>query len=123
MTIREALERTDSLKYNTFTDAEKIAWLDRLDRTIKDQVIDTHEGGGETFGGYDADTDKDTVLLAAAPYDEMYIHWLAAQIDYANGEFDKYNASITMYNTAYTAWASAYNRDRMPVSRVLRLRF
>ena len=107
MTIREALERTDSLKYNTFTDEEKIAWLDR----------------GDAFGGYDGSTDRETALLAAAPYDEMYIHWLAAQIDYANGEFDRYNASITMYNTAYTAWASAYNRDHMPVSRVPRLRF
>ena len=45
MTIQNALERLDSLKYNTYTDSEKITWLDRLDRTVKAQVIDTHEGG------------------------------------------------------------------------------
>lgn len=124
MTIQEALERLDSLKYNTYTDAEKIAWLDRLDRTVKAQVIDTHEGAAILgFDGYMADTAIETTLLIPAPYDEAYIHYLAAQIDFANGEFDKYNAEITMYNTLYTAYAAAYNREHMPVTAVRRMLF
>lgn len=124
MTIQEALERLDSLKYNTYTDAEKIAWLDRLDRTVKAQVIDTHEGAAiPSFDGYTAGTAIDTTLLIPAPYDEAYIHYLAAQIDFANGEFDKYNAEITMYNTLYTAYAAAYNREHMPVTAVRRMLF
>lgn len=124
MTIQEALERLDSLKYNTYTDAEKIAWLDRLDRTVKAQVIDTHEGATiPGFDGYTAGTAIDTTLLIPAPYDEAYIHYLAAQIDFANGEFDKYNAEITMYNTLYTAYAAAYNREHMPVTAVRRMLF
>lgn len=124
MTIQNALERLDSLKYNTYTDSEKITWLDRLDRTVKAQVIDTHEGGGAVpFAGYTADTAMDTALLIPAPYDEVYIHYLAAQIDFANGEFDKYNAEITMYNTLYTAYAAAYNREHMPVTAVRRMLF
>lgn len=124
MTIQNALERLDSLKYNTYTDREKITWLDRLDRTVKAQVIDTHEGGAMIpFAGYTADTAMDTALLIPAPYDEAYIHYLAAQIDFANGEFDKYNAEITMYNTLYTAYAAAYNREHMPVTAVRRMLF
>lgn len=124
MTIQEALERLDSLKYNTYTDAEKIAWLDRLDRTVKAQVIDTHEGAAiHGFDGYTAGTAIDTTLLIPAPYDEAYIHYLAAQIDFANGEFDKYNAEITMYNTLYTAYTAAYNREHMPVTAVRRMLF
>lgn len=124
MTIQEALERLDSLKYNTYTDAEKIAWLDRLDRTVKAQVIDTHEGAAILrFDGYTAGTAIDTTLLIPAPYDEAYIHYLAAQIDFANGEFDKYNAEITMYNTLYTSYAAAYNREHMPVTVVRRMLF
>lgn len=124
MTIREALERLDSLKYNTYTDAEKIAWLDRLDRTVKAQVIDTHEGAAiPGFDGYTADTAIETTLLIPAPYDEAYIHYLAAQIDFANGEFDKYNAEITMYNTFYSAFTAAYNQTHMPVTRAKRMIF
>lgn len=124
MTIQNALERLDSLKYNTYTDGEKITWLDRLDRTVKAQVIDTHEGGETVpFAGYTADTPINTALLIPAPYDEAYIHYLAAQIDFANGEFDKYNAEITMYNTLYTAYAAAYNREHMPVTAVRRMLF
>lgn len=124
MTIQEALERLDSLKYNTYTDAEKIAWLDRLDRTVKAQVIDTHEGAAiPGFDGYTVDTAIETTLLIPAPYDEAYIHYLAAQIDFANGEFDKYNAEITMYNTFYSAFTAAYNQTHMPVTRAKRMLF
>lgn len=124
MTIQEVLERLDSLKYNTYTDAEKIAWLDRLDRTVKAQVIDTHEGAAiPTFDGYTAGTAIETALLIPAPYDEAYIHYLAAQIDFANGEFDKYNAEITMYNTFYSAFTAAYNQTHMPVTRAKRMIF
>ena len=36
------------------------------------------------------------------------------QIDYTNGEYDKYNNSAEMYNTAWQAYANYYNRNHMP---------
>lgn len=66
------------------------------------------------FNGYNEKTDLDTELLAPAPYDEMYIRWLEARIDYANGEFGKYNNSLTAYNDASVLYARYYNRNHMP---------
>lgn len=124
MKIREAIERVDALKYNPYTQAEKIAWLDRLDRSIKQTVIDTHEGGESVaFEGYTALTDQETELLVPAPYDEMYLRWLEAQIDYHNGEVDKYNASITLYNTVFEAFTAQYNKRHMPLPQVQRFLF
>ena len=118
MTIIEAINLIDASKPNTYGQVEKIRWLSNLDWTIKREIIDTHEGGGSiVFNGYTEDTPLDTPLLAPAPYDELYVRWLEAQIDYANGEFNKYNASMSMHNTYMTSFINYYNRNNMPLQK------
>ena len=124
MTIIEAINRLDALKFNTYTQPEKIEWLSRLDSAVKQQIIDTHVGAGEiAFSGYTAETPLDTVLLVPAPYDEVYLRWMEAQIDYHNGEYDKFNNSIIMYNTAFDAYARYYKLHHMPLTRGSRFIF
>lgn len=115
MTIMEAINRVDGLKHNTYSENEKVAWLSRLDSMVKRLIIDTHEGSDDIFyTTYDDETSRELVLLVPAPFDEIYLRWLEAQIDYANGEYDKYNNSILMYQTAWDAYANYYNRNHMP---------
>lgn len=124
MTIIEAINKIDSLKYNTYSQEDKVDWLSRMDWMVKRQIIDTREGAeAVSFTGYDSDTDLHTVLLVPAPFDEVYLRWLEAQIDYANGETDKFNASIIMYNTAYEAFENYYNRNHMPLKKGKRFIF
>ena len=118
MTIIEAINLIDASKPNTYGQVEKIRWLSNLDWTIKREIIDTHEGGESiVFNGYTEDTPLDTPLLAPAPYDELYVRWLEAQIDYANGEFNKYNASMSMHNTYMTSFINYYNSNNMPLQK------
>lgn len=116
MTIQDAIVMIDNLKPNAYTEADKIGWLDRLDRTVMEEVIMTHEGYEEydDFDGYDADTDRTTVLLAGPPHDEIYLRYLEAQIDYADGELERYQNSFTMFNSAYRDFQNAYNRAHKP---------
>ena len=121
MKIREAVTQIDSLKHNTYSTKEKIGWLSRLDGMVKRLIIDTHEGGEDiTFSGYDDSTDQETEMLVPAPFDEIYIRWLEAQIDYANGEYDKYNNSILMYQATYDGYANYYNRNHMPKGKKMK---
>ena len=120
MTIIEAINSIDALKANAITQSDKVEWLSRLDWRVKREIIDTHEGGSISFSGYDDDTALDTELLAPAPYDEMYLRWMEAQMDYANGEYDRYNNSITMFNTAYSDYERYYNRMNMPKGKKLK---
>lgn len=118
MTIMDALYRTDELKPNSYTQTQKIKWLSTLDGIVKSEIIDTHEGGeGIVFNGYSENADLSTELLIPAPYDDIYLRWLEAQIDYSNGEYGKYNNSIAMYNTAYAAFQNYYNRNHMPIGK------
>ena len=118
MTIIEAINRIDALKHNTYTQTDKVRWLSRLDWMVKRHIIDTHEGADKvSFTGYDDSTDLQTELLAPAPYDEMYLRWMDAQIDFHNGEYGKYNNVIDMFNTAYEGYQNYYNRTHMPIGK------
>lgn len=124
MRIIDAINRIDSLMFNTYTTSDKISWLSKLDTMVKKNIVDTHEGGENvTFGGYTDDTDQETELLVPAPYDEMYIRWLEAQIHYTNGEYKKYNNAIIMFNTQFESYESYYTRNHMPLSRGRRFLF
>ena len=118
MTIIEAVNKIDALKPNNYTTENKVAWLSTIDGIIKKEIIDTHEGADKvTFNGYDANTTNDTVLLVPAPYDDIYIRWLEAQIDYNNADYGRYSNSMTMYNSAYSNYERYYNRNNMPISK------
>ena len=115
MTIMDAINRVDTLKPNRYELSEKIKWLSTLDERVKRTIIDTHEGAeGTVHEAYTEETALTTELLIPSPYDEVYVYWLEAQIDYWNGEMPKYNNSIDMFNTAYGAYANHYNRTHMP---------
>lgn len=125
MKIIEAITTTDNLKFNAFPQDLKISWLSRLDHMVKTQIIDTHEGGDDTnFAGYDSETDLfNTELLIPAPFEEVYLRWIEAQIDYYNGEIKKYNISMSMFNTEYAAFENWYRRNHMPRSHGSRFIF
>ena len=115
MKIIEAINRIDDLKHNTYSQADKLRWLSTLDNMVKSHVIDTHEGAEEvSFTGYDESTDIQTELLMPAPYDEAYLRWMEAQIDYHNGEYSKYNNAVEAFNAVYDGYKAYYNRTHMP---------
>lgn len=115
MTISEAINKIDSLKPNGYSQTDKISWLSLADGMIKNNIIDTHEGGEDvTFNGYNDDTPLDTELIVKAPYDELYISFLASKMDFFNGEFVRYNNNIVRFNDTMTAYGNHYNRTHMP---------
>ena len=116
MKLGDAISRLDELKPNGFSRGQKIFWLSALDATVKKEIIDSHEGAElVAFAPYDEHSAEDTVLLVSSPYEEVYLRYLEAQIDYANGEYDRFNNSNAMYAAAYTAFSRAYNRSHMPI--------
>ena len=103
MTIKEAIAQVNDLCPNQYPNAKKIYWLSQLDAMIVNDTLNKYSPGEITgFTGYDGDTDEDTALVVPAPYDELYLYYLQAQIDYWNRETAKYNNSITRYNEAFT---------------------
>ena len=124
MTITEAITRLDALKFNTFTRAEKIDWLSAADWRIYREVLQPCLGEAVApFSGYDENTDPETRLLAPPPFEELYLRWMEAQIDYHNGEYHRYNNAITLYNRLFSAFQSLFLQEHKPPAPGPRFRF
>lgn len=117
MTIAEAISKVDTLKPNTYSIEDKLGWLSTLDTRVMTQIIETHELDVPIyFYGYDDPEDLEIDLLVPAPYDEMYLRWLEAMIDYHNSEDERYNNAIILFNNAYEGYKTHYTRTHMPKS-------
>lgn len=112
MKISEALQRIDELCPNSFSEGEKLKWLSNLDWTIKVEILDIRQSG-VSFNGYDENTDLERELLAEPPYDEMYIYWMQAMVDYHNREMASYNNAIAKFEEMYMRFRNWYNREHM----------
>ena len=120
MTIDQALHTADELKPNQIEKARKIDWLSRLDQRIYKELMCKHTRKSEEevpdeFTGYSQETDPDTVLLAPAPYDEIYRFYLEMHIDLVNQEYDKYNNSEQLYANAWGELARMWHREHCPL--------
>lgn len=121
MTILEAIRRVDALRHNTFSQEEKIGWLAQVDALVTEELVRTHEEpNSEPFRVYDEQTPLDQELLVPPPYDELYLHYLSAQMDYHNAEHDRYNRSMGMYQAVWSAFTNFYNRTHRPLGQRFR---
>ncbi|MBR3422855.1 MAG: hypothetical protein IKG80_00025 [Clostridia bacterium] len=119
MTVQEVIARADALKPNAVPEAEKIRWLSTLEGMIKNEIIDTHNGWEEPISGGASAAPEDT-LSAPPPYDDVYVFWIMAKIDFTNGEFDAYANSSAAFNNAYSAFADHVNRTKAPKNTGIR---
>lgn len=111
MTINEVLDEVDRIAKNNSIDRnQKIKWLDRLDRSIFNDLLQYKNDNVETFDGYDVDDDEDIELLVVTPYDELYVYYVLAQINLIQQEIDFYNNNYAIYEDKYRNYRDFINR-------------
>lgn len=119
MTINEIITAVKRRTPNQYTEADMLRWLSRADNLIFKEIYQTHEDAPiQGFDGYTESTPQDTVLLAKEPYDEMYLHYLNAQIHLANAEINKYNNEISLFNTVFLSYRNDWNKSHLPKQAV-----
>lgn len=115
MTIQDAISRADELKPNSFSSDMKVGWLSVVDTRVNDLRSRYEDGEAiEDFAGYGSETDMSTPLLVEDAYAELYLHWIFAQIDYFNEEYEKFNASNSMFQAVWSDYERYFNRKHMP---------
>lgn len=114
MTIIEAINQVDGIKFNTYSQEDKVRWLSSLDAKITAVLEGAYTAPMVVSMPYDPNTDMERELMLESPWDEMYLRWMEAMIDYNNGETDSYNRSITLFNNLYQNFMDWYIRRNMP---------
>ncbi len=97
MKLREAIERVDEIKPNAFSSTVKTDWINALEGRIAADVLLLAPAEVKQLR-YAYPADQNTELLIDPPHDDIYTLWLAAKIDEANGEYNKYQNTMQIYN-------------------------
>ena len=121
MTISDAINQVDELRPNTYTSRQKVQWLRRCESMILKTVLCSKQDLGD-FDIMQDDPAMDTPLIVPEPWCVLYVHWLEAQIHYANGEYDRYNNAITMFNEYLNGYRGEIARSA-PSQEATRFRF
>ena len=108
-TINKVIERVDAVKPNAYGEEEKTAWISTLDGMVQRLVMQKDEAVA-----YRYPDDMDKELLIPFPFEDAYLFYLMAQIDFHNREYDNYNNSTMMFNSAFEDFKKAYIRENMP---------
>lgn len=140
MRIEECINRVDATKPNQYGTDEKVRWLSILDASIKNDIIDKYEPVVEEekkivvleegeeipeeetgeFVGYTPE-DLSAELIVPFPYDELYVAYLKAKIDEANGEAARYNNSASTFNGLLMNYEKYYNKTHMPKRKTMKI--
>lgn len=112
-TVKQVLEQVDAMLPNQYTTAEKRRWLLQAEGFVVREVHQPHAGGEEAQVPPE-DTGEDTVLLVQPPYDELYRHYVEAQIHYCNGEMARYNSAAANWNNGLLTYRDYVCRTTAP---------
>ena len=105
MTPNKAIEIIDRLKPNSYSEEDKLRWINELDGMVQRLVIQSDE-----IKQYSYPEDMDKELLIPAPFDDCYTLFLEAKIDYHNREYANYNNSAMMFEAQYSEYKKDYIR-------------
>lgn len=109
MTIQKLMEQIYETKPNGFAEQRLTDWLNEIESMIYTRILErAKDGPAESVKAYDYPADAEQELLLPLPYTGIYLYYIYAQIDFANGDMNRYNNDVAMYNALYKDFADCY---------------
>lgn len=106
MTIGKVIRLADALKPNAVDTELKYQFISEVEGLVQTEVMML---SSEDIVTYEPERDsEDTELLVKPPHDKLYIAYLAAMLDYSNGEYNKYANTIEQFNAYYREYHRWY---------------
>lgn len=113
-TAKQVLDRVDALLPNGYARADKLRWLAQAEGFVRRELC-------RVTGELPALTEV-TELTAEPPFDELYRHYVEAQVHYANGETARYNSAAGLWNNAFLTYRDYRARTAVPEGGAAALR-
>lgn len=107
MTINDAIAKAGELRLNAISEEQKYTWVYELECSVCEMMGE--EPPKKEFP-------KDIELAMPEAHEDIYVKYLAAKIDYYNGETALYANDLAIYNEAMEAARAWYIRNNRPVS-------
>lgn len=107
MKINEAIRLAVELTGQVVADEALIRWLSELDGRLAFEFYRT-----DSWAPYDPEEDTEAELLVPFPWDNLYVHHLAAMTYFSNGEYDRYENELVMSEKKLTDFRSFMQRTQ-----------
>ena len=106
MKVDKLIKLVQTLKPTAFGDDDEILlmWVSECEGMVLSEVHLVSVADIEPFALGEDSSLPTAELTAPFPYDKLYMQYVLAQIDYANGEYTKYQNSMQMFNATYTEY-------------------
>lgn len=114
MTVREVIAAIKTMKPSQYDDKTLARWLGELEGRLHEDVLQYYGEPGRVPPLPITPEEGDRLLQVPFPHEDLYAQWLAAKIDFQNGEIERYANSMVMFNASYQAFVDSYNRANMP---------
>ena len=110
-TLKDVIDEVDEVKPNPYDNDTKTRWLNEIEGKVQTEVfliasVDVIQ--------YTYATDQNVQLLVDPPHDKLYGVYLAARIDFANGESKKYQKTMQLFNEFFDEFVRWYARNYSP---------
>ena len=112
ITAGQVLEQVDALVPNQYTHSEKLRWLAQAEGFVLREVCRVTGKLAELEAL--PQVTEEYALTAEAPYDELYRHYVEAQIHYCNGEIARYNSAAANWNNGLLTYRDYVCRTTAP---------
>lgn len=111
MILSQCILMADDIKPNAFPEESKTAWLNECEGMVQTEVL---LRAPRDIVTYSYEADHDAVLLVLPPHDKLYLYYLTAMIDFANGEYNKYQNTMQVFNAAFGEFMRWYAQRYRP---------
>lgn len=115
MTLSEAIEQVKTLKPNAYSEEALTVWLNQLESLVQSEV---HGVSPENIKVFQWGEGGDELLTICKPYDNAYVEWISAKIDFNNKEFGSYNNSVDVFNNTYDEYKKYWRRMHNPLDNI-----
>lgn len=114
MTVKNAIRKTEELRPGSGYGTEYyLEHLNALESDIYENIISQYENVPEST----LPLTEESSLLVPNTYARLYVHYLCAQIDIANGDITRYSNNMVLCNTLLSEYYDRYIRNNMPKQR------
>lgn len=114
MKLAKLIAQIHTLRPSQYDEVQLTDWVNEIEGQVMDEVYGKSMFDEHEFTPYDIAYDAEKELLIPDEHTDVYLHYLAAKIDYWNGEIDRYNNSASMFAASWSSFANKYRRNHKP---------
>ena len=107
MTIETCMNLVDAMMPNGVESAVKLRLLGEIEGRVRVELLGEVPDGGYEFTER---TPMTTELVVPHPYDQMYLLYLMAMMDFLGGDTAHYENSAALFNTVFQSYGKWLKR-------------